>query len=81
MGGMRSVAWTDAIQGAMMLTGFILIALIIERDIGWWAPALGQLSAVAPEKLTPPDGRCAVTWLSTVILIGIGASVYPQAIQ
>ena len=81
MGGMRSVAWTDAIQGAMMLTGFILIALIIERDMGGWAPALGQLSAVAPEKLTPPDGRGAVTWLSTVILIGIGASVYPQAIQ
>ena len=81
MGGMRSVAWTDAIKGAMMLTGFILIALIIERDMGGWAQALGQLSAVAPEKLTPPDGRGAVTWLSTVILIGIGASVYPQAIQ
>jgi SSS family transporter len=81
MGGMRSVAWTDAIQGAMMLTGFILIALIIERDMGGWSPAFAQLQDIAPEKLAPPEGRAAVTWFSTVLLIGIGASVYPQAIQ
>lgn len=81
IGGMRSVAWTDAIQGAMMLMGFVLIAIIIERDMGGWSPAFEQLREIAPEKLAPPDGRGAVTWLSTVILIGIGASVYPQAIQ
>ena len=81
MGGMRSVAWTDTIQGAMMLMGFILIAIIIERDMGGWSPAFAQLREIAPEKLAPPDGRGAVTWFSTVILIGIGASVYPQAIQ
>lgn len=81
IGGMRSVAWTDAIQGAMMLMGFILIAIIIQNDMGGWSPAFEQLREIAPEKLAPPDGRGAVTWLSTVILIGIGASVYPQAIQ
>lgn len=81
IGGMRSVAWTDAIQGAMMLMGFILIAIIIQNDMGGWSPAFEQLRELAPEKLAPPDGRGAVTWLSTVILIGIGASVYPQAIQ
>ena len=81
IGGMRSVAWTDAIQGAMMLKGFILIAIIIQNDMGGWSPAFEQLREIAPEKLAPPDGRGAVTWLSTVILIGIGASVYPQAIQ
>ncbi|MDG1011314.1 MAG: hypothetical protein P8N99_00740, partial [Luminiphilus sp.] len=52
-----------------------------QNDMGGWSPAFEQLREIAPEKLAPPDGRGAVTWLSTVILIGIGASVYPQAIQ
>lgn len=81
LGGLRSVAWTDAIQGAMMLTGFILIAVIVHRDLGGWLTAFSELREVAPGKLQPPSGRGAVTWFSTVILIGVGASVYPQAIQ
>lgn len=81
MGGLRSVAWTDVLQGGMMLLGFVLIAVIIQRDMGGWGPAFSQLQTAAPEKLLPPDGRGAVRWLSTVVLIGLGASVYPQAIQ
>ncbi len=81
LGGLRSVAWTDAIQGAMMLTGFALIAVIVQRDLGGWMVAFMELREVAPQKLQPPAGRTAVTWFSTVILIGVGASVYPQAIQ
>lgn len=81
MGGLRSVAWTDVLQGGMMLLGFILIAVIIQRDMGGWGPAFTQLQTAAPEKLLPPDGAGAVRWFSTVVLIGIGASVYPQAIQ
>ena len=64
-----------------MLLGFILIAVIIQRDMGGWGPAFAQLQTAAPEKLLPPDGAGAVRWFSTVVLIGIGASVYPQAIQ
>lgn len=81
LGGLRSVAWTDAIQGAMMLAGFVLIAVIVQRDMGGWVAAFTELREVAPEKLQPPTGRAAITWFSTVILIGVGASVYPQAIQ
>ena len=81
LGGLRSVAWTDALQGVMMLIGFILIIYIIEWDMGGWSNAFEALRRVAPEKLAPPDGAGAVQWFSSVLLVGVGASVYPQAVQ
>ena len=81
LGGLRSVAWTDAIQGLLLLLGFGLILFMIERQLGGLAPALAQVSETAPDKLRPPDPMGAVKWISMVILIGVGASVYPQAIQ
>ena len=78
LGGLRSVAWTDAIQGAMMLTGFILIAVIVHRDLGGWLTAFSELREAAPGKLQPPSGRGAVTWFSTVILIGVGPRFTPR---
>ena len=81
LGGLRSVVWTDVLQGIMMLIGFILILVIIGAETGGFVETLKELKAVAPEKTLPPTGPQAVTWLSTIVLIGIGASVYPQAIQ
>ena len=81
LGGLRSVAWTDAIQGLLLLLGFGLILFMIERQLGGLAPALAQVNETAPDKLRPPDPMGAVKWISMVILIGVGASVYPQAIQ
>ena len=81
LGGLRSVAWTDAIQGLLLLLGFGLILFMIERQLGGLAPALAQVSETAPDKLRPPDPMGAVKWISMVVLIGVGASVYPQAIQ
>ena len=34
MGGMRSVAWTDAIQGTVLMIGGITIVIPINREYG-----------------------------------------------
>lgn len=81
VGGMRAVAWTDCAQGAMLLIGLagILIAVLpsLERlgDTSLW------IITHAPEKASVPDGAAIRTWISTVLLVGLSAAVYPQAIQ
>src|SRR5699024_8040318 len=39
------------------------------------------MQAYSPEKLGIPDGLGVVNWFSMLILIGIGAAIYPHAIQ
>lgn len=81
IGGMRAVAWTDAAQGALLLVGLggILAAI---------APTTDHLGAIThwiianqPEKAAVPPLVLCATWVSTILLIGLSGSVYPQAIQ
>jgi SSS family solute:Na+ symporter/sodium/pantothenate symporter len=81
LGGMRSVAWTDAIQGILLFLGFALIFVLVENRMGGLGAATRELRIIAPEKIAVPDLRTCVGWLSFVILIGVGGSIYPQAIQ
>jgi Na+/proline symporter len=81
MGGMRAVAWTDAAQGILLLVGLggVLVAVL---------PSPAHLNAVtawiataAPEKVAVPSWSMCATGLSTLVLVGVSGSVYPQAIQ
>jgi SSS family solute:Na+ symporter/sodium/pantothenate symporter len=81
LGGMRSVAWTDAIQGVLLFLGFALIWLLAENRLGGLAAATREIQVLAPHKTAVPGLEACLAWLSFVILVGIGASVYPQAIQ
>jgi len=63
LGGMRSVAWTDAIQGILLIAGCLFIFCGIEYQYGGIDFAQKRL------------------WLSTIIIIFFGISIYPQAIQ
>ncbi|MFQ5513602.1 MAG: sodium:solute symporter [Myxococcota bacterium] len=80
-GGMRAVAWTDAIQGVLMGVG--LAALL-----GWLLFAAGGLGAmtreiieVRPDAVRVPGPHEIANWISTIALLGLGSVLYPQAIQ
>lgn len=81
MGGLRAVAWTDAVQGGLLLLGLggVLVAVIPSpehmRSVTEW------IAAAAPEKVAVPGWSMCTTWASTLLLIGVSGSVYPQAIQ
>jgi Na+/proline symporter len=81
LGGMRSVAWTDVVQGLMLFLGLLLVLAI-----AW--PAAVSLEHISrgllerrPELVQVPTWEMCGKWASSIVLLGVGASLYPHAIQ
>lgn len=81
LGGMRSVAWTDVVQGVMLFLG-----LLVVLAVAW--PAAGSLTDLSrdllerrPELVRVPSWQMCGKWASSIVLLGMGAAVYPHAIQ
>jgi len=81
LGGMRAVAWTDVLQGSMLLLGLLGIFLIVFPGTEKLGEITRWLVSHAPEKVQVPDLEFRLYWASTVLMFGLGAAVYPQAIQ
>ncbi|MBC8346568.1 MAG: sodium:solute symporter family protein [Candidatus Marinimicrobia bacterium] len=81
LGGMRSVAWTDVIQGIILLVGVIAIFFTIQTEYGGFTFIYEQLKDISPEKLISPNWSDKRTWFSTIALGFFGISIYPHAIQ
>ena len=82
LGGMRSVAWTDVIQGVVLLLGFGILAFLIPIKLGGGLEnVVARLSEMDPSKVQAPSTEGANKWISYVFLLGCGAAIYPQAIQ
>jgi len=85
LGGLRAVAWTDAIQGVILMLGFgVLMVLLFER-YGSLTAATQLLMerdiAVGTRKALPLTGLQYREWLSYILTAGFAVSLYPQAIQ
>lgn len=81
LGGLRAVAWTDVIQGGMLLVGLTGLIWAVAPGPAAWRELSEWLTANRPEMTAIPPGRVQVRWISTVLLIGLSGSIYPQAIQ
>jgi len=83
LGGFRAVAWTDAIQGIMLLIGFALLLVIVLQRFGSLGQANRLLGAdpTTVALITPPTGQRCAEWISYILIVGIGGALYPQAIQ
>lgn len=81
LGGMRSVAWTDAVQGIILLVGCSAILYILVTNEGGLPAAAEIIQEKDPIKFHVPDSAGLRTWISTILLLGFGVSVYPHAIQ
>lgn len=82
LGGIRAVAWTDAIQGMVLMTGFMVLLFMLYKQFGPISLAttiIQQSPDVA--KVNVPDANRLREWLSYIIIIGLGSTLYPQAIQ
>ncbi|GAW92336.1 sodium:solute symporter family protein [Calderihabitans maritimus] len=81
LGGMRAVAYTDVMQGIALLVG--ILALLIGSIKVWGGlPAATQyMIAEVPKKVGVPSLETSTKWISLLILVAIGAAVYPHAIQ
>ena len=81
LGGMRSVAWTDMIQGVLLLFGVFFIFIAIQSEYGGLVKMSEQIKNIRPDFWQPPDWEGKRLWLSTIIIVFFGISVYPHAIQ
>lgn len=81
LGGMRSVAWTDVVQGVLLLIGCAGILYVLLTADGGLPAAAAEVSRTAPEKLQAPDALGIRTWISNLCLLGLGVAIYPHAIQ
>ncbi len=84
LGGFRAVVWTDVLQGTILMIGFAaLVYLVLDRygSLGETIKLLLEGDPSDRAKVLPPSANESRRWISYVILFGLGASLYPQAIQ
>jgi len=84
MGGFRAVAWTDVLQGVILMIGFSILIFLIWTQFGGIAETTQKLfnsSDADRVKVLPPDPLGSRRWLSYILIFGLGASLYPQAVQ
>ncbi len=81
LGGMRSVAWTDCVQGALLFGGCSVILYLLLTSEGGLVAAGAYIAEHAPEKFETPGPAGLRTWVSQIVLLGFGVAVYPHAIQ
>jgi Na+/proline symporter len=80
-GGMRAVAWTDAVQGILMLVGLGALLTWILSGTGGMEAVTRAVADRRPDAVAVPDARTCAGWFSTIALLGLGSVIYPQAIQ
>ena len=81
LGGMRSVAWTDAIQGVLLFVGVIIIFVVVIINYGSLDVNTELFLQNKPTLFSDITLANQISWISVLILIFFGISVYPQAIQ
>jgi SSS family transporter len=81
LGGMRSVAYTDTIQGIALLFGVFMLLIGSLIYFGGPSAAAEVMRTETPEKLGAPDAGGIANWFSLLAIVGIGAAVYPHAVQ
>jgi SSS family solute:Na+ symporter/sodium/pantothenate symporter len=81
LGGMRSVAWTDCVQGGLLFAGCMVILYLLLTSEGGLAQAGAYIAQNQPEKFEVPGPDGLRVWLSQILLLAFGVAVYPHAIQ
>lgn len=81
LGGLRSVAWTDVLQGVLLLVGCTIIFTVTIANLGGIGGAAEKLQEARPDFWAPLDGKGCLAWVSKVLIVSTGFALYPQAIQ
>lgn len=80
LGGMRAVVWTDILQGLLLMVGCLLIFVCVwsisdASSVTHLEGFTQSVTTFFTEQWQPAN------FFSLIVLIGVGAAVYPQAIQ
>ena len=81
LGGLRSVAWTDVLQGVILLIGCLIIFTVILFAYEGTTGIFTTLKEQRPEFWRPLTGKDLRWWASTLIVVSGGIAIYPHAVQ
>ncbi|SVE43729.1 uncharacterized protein METZ01_LOCUS496583, partial [marine metagenome] len=77
MGGFRAVAWTDFIQGLIMVAGLVILSIAAVQELGGFSVITQKIKDAAPVTLTLMGGKTIPVFLGSMVgLLGIGLG-YP----
>ena len=74
VGGYKAVAYTDLVQGILMLTGLIVVPVVAISAAGGWQSVTGALNGIDPGLLSiwGSDGRGLPAWIAIASFLAIG---------
>lgn len=81
VGGIRAIAWTDVIYGALLFFGMMFAGYYISSHLGGPTAMFEQLRDTSPSHLTMPgpNGNMGYgMWFSLFAVVSIGAFMGPQ---
>ncbi|WP_339148018.1 MULTISPECIES: sodium:solute symporter family protein [unclassified Sutcliffiella] len=82
MGGMKAVAFTDVMQGVILMVGIIVFLIGgLYLAGGNFSDVTRYVAEMEPAKTAVPGFDTSINWLSMLLLVGLGASIYPHAVQ
>lgn len=81
VGGIRAIAWTDVIYGALLFFGMMYAGYYISSQVGGPGALFAQLQASSPAHLTLPGPNGSMgypMWFSLFLITAVGAFMGPQ---
>jgi len=74
VGGYKAVAWTDLVQGILMLLGLILLPIVAIHAADGWPAVVDSLAQQDPGLLSPwgPEGRSTAALVGIVSFLAVG---------
>ncbi len=77
MGGFHAVAWTDFVQGLIMVVGLVILSLVALAELGGLAEMQNRITQIEPDALSWMGGKSFAVFFGSMIgLLGIGLG-YP----
>ncbi len=81
LGGMRTIAWTDVLQGLMIISFLLIAVVVIASSLGGIGEAHSQARAVDSNLFVREGAITVQTWLSFTILWSLCDPMFPQLFQ
>ena len=74
VGGYKAVAWTDLVQGVLMLLGLIIVPVIAIEAAGGWSAVVVELGAQDPGLLSAwgPQGQSTAAMVGILSFLAVG---------
>jgi len=74
VGGYKAVAWTDLVQGSLMLLGLVVLPIIAIHAAGGWSQVIHELRAQDTGLLSPwgPAGKSGASLVAIFSFLAIG---------